>query len=62
MLLFSTHGACDDAWMADHWAERGEGRSIDGDSGARKGRGETHHHLDVASVLTLVRSRGSGTG
>lgn len=22
MLLFSTHGACDDAWMADHWAER----------------------------------------
>ena len=51
MLLFSTHGACDDAWMADRWAEEGLGRPIHrwGAPGRARGRGEvTHHHLDVA--------------
>lgn len=62
-MLFSTHGACDDAWMADHWAERGGKLHRRGFWGCARGRGRgkaTHHHLDVASVLTLVRSCGSG--
>lgn len=49
MLLFSTHGACDDAWMADHWAEEGWEDPSMGVFWGAQGEGEvTHNHLDVA--------------
>lgn len=48
-----------------HWQRRGVKIHRWGTLGRARGgvRGEvTHHHLDVASVLTLVRSSGSGHG